>query len=299
MSLVVDILNYVKQNPGKNGKHIQDKFIDSLVAPTIQQLESKGLIKWENDGYRAVIIKELQNIHQSFDPVIKAIEEIIPQKISAKCINCKFFAESESEVERYFGFKRSGGYKAPSNYCRKCQNNKVISFLTLLGRELSPTGPAVKHYVKNAKNMRHGIYIEGIVIRKEIPSTVELKDGGTIRVCSARLIDDYDDEINITLWSHDVDLIKNGQKIRINNGYTNRYRNEISVSVGKFGHITILHYGPNEKPRKSFIQKLKSDFQFSFENYIITASDIDQNEYLDDEARSESEKEARKRDFAY
>jgi len=300
MSLVYDVLEFVNNNPGKTGLEIQNELTHHLVPASINELEGRGLITWKNNGYHALAVEELKTLYYSLDDIIKSIEDILKGKISAKCINCKFFAEGETNVERFFGFRRTSGIKIPESYCHKCQTYKEISVPSLLANEYSPKGKAIKHYVKEAKNMRCGIYIEGVVIRKENSRTVTLKDGRKTRVCSAFLIDDYDDEIKITLWCHDVDLVKDGQKIRINNGYTVLYRNEITLSAGKFGHIQILHYGPNERPRKSFKYKLgKLVEHLSLDNYIIESSDIEKNDYLNNDSKNISEIQVRKQDYSF
>ena len=300
MSLVYDVLEFVNNNPGKTGLEIQNKITHPLVPASINELEGRGLITWENDGYFALAIKELKGFYYSLDDIIKSIEKIVQGKISAKCINCKFFAEGETDVRSFFGFRRTSGIIIPESYCRKCQTCKVISIPALFGNESSPKGEVIKHFVKEAKNMRYGIYIEGVVIRKESPRTVTLKDGRKTRVCSAFLIDDYDNQIKINLWSHDVDLVKNGHKIRINNGYTVSYREEVCVNAGKYGHIQILHYGPNTRPRKSFKNKFAIlEDKSSFDNYIIESSDIEKNSYLNNDSKNMSEIEVRKQDFNF
>ena len=89
-----------------------------------------------------------------------------------------------------------------------------------------------------AKNMRNKIDIEGTVERMEEPRTVNLKMGGTTEVCNAFLVDAAG-EIKLTLWGDEITKVKNGSKILIKNGYTNTFKNEVSLGKGKYGELIV------------------------------------------------------------
>ncbi len=92
-----------------------------------------------------------------------------------------------------------------------------------------------------AKNMRNKIDIEGTVERMEEPRTVNLKMGGTTDVCNAFLVDAAG-EIKLTLWGDEITKVKNGSKILIKNGYTNTFKNEVSLGKGKYGELIVKEY---------------------------------------------------------
>src|SRR3989344_4818348 len=98
---------------------------------------------------------------------------------------------------------------------------------------------------EQAKNMRSGINIEGTVERKGEPRTVNMKSGGTIQVCDAFLIDETGGEIKLTLWGDEVEQVKDGAKVKIENGYTTSFKGEVSLTKGKFafkgGCISIFY----------------------------------------------------------
>ncbi|MEX0656493.1 MAG: DNA-binding protein [Nitrosopumilaceae archaeon] len=93
---------------------------------------------------------------------------------------------------------------------------------------------------EQAKNMRSGINIEGTVERKGEPRTVNMKSGGTIQVCDAFLIDETGGEIKLTLWGDEVDQVKDGSKVKIENGYTTSFKGEVSLTKGKYGKLEII-----------------------------------------------------------
>ncbi len=92
-----------------------------------------------------------------------------------------------------------------------------------------------------AKNMRNKIDIEGTIERMGEPRTVNLKVGGTTEVCDAFLVDEAG-EIKLALWGEDIKKVKNGSKVAIKNGYTNTFKNEVSLGKGKYGELIIKEY---------------------------------------------------------
>ncbi|HVX01811.1 MAG TPA: DNA-binding protein [Nitrososphaera sp.] len=69
------------------------------------------------------------------------------------------------------------------------------------------------------------------------PRTVNLKAGGTNTVADA-IISDDSGSIKLSLWGDDIDRIQTGDRVSIENGYINTFKNENSISVGKFGKLT-------------------------------------------------------------
>ena len=92
---------------------------------------------------------------------------------------------------------------------------------------------------EQAKAMRNGIDIEGVIVDKGDTRTVTKKAGGEIDICDAWLKDDKG-ELKLNIWGDDISLIHNGTKIRFTNGYTNTYNGEVSLVKGKYGKMEIL-----------------------------------------------------------
>ncbi len=46
-------------------------------------------------------------------------------------------------------------------------------------------------------------------------------------------------EISVTLWNEQTKQVKDGDKIRIENGYVSEYKGEKQLSTGKFGTLTV------------------------------------------------------------
>lgn len=54
------------------------------------------------------------------------------------------------------------------------------------------------------------------------------------------VIRDLTGEFKLTLWNDEVDKIKAGMKIKIENGYVGEFQGEPRLSAGKFGSLTII-----------------------------------------------------------
>jgi len=263
MSLVQAVFNYVKQNPGISGIQIQNKIIDSSVSSSIQHLASNGSIYWKNEGYYAMK-HDIESVKASFDDTIDAIARIVKDEILKECPRCHKSSQGEDEIRQRFGYRKNKGKTIPQSHCRKCRNKKSNSIV-----ELHDQSNIIFHTAEQAKNMRYNINLEGIISEKEIPQIINSWKVGPANVCSAYLVDDYDDKIKITLWNEDIKRIKNGSRIRILNGYSTKYQDEISVSPGWKGKLEILYFGERERLQKFFTQYIKPESHTHLLHYQI------------------------------
>jgi replication factor A1 len=71
------------------------------------------------------------------------------------------------------------------------------------------------------------------------PRTVNLRAGGTTTVADA-IISDESGSIKLALWGDDINKVRPGDRVSIENGYINTFKGENSISVGKFGKMTKL-----------------------------------------------------------
>ena len=92
--------------------------------------------------------------------------------------------------------------------------------------------------LEEAKNMMNKINIQAKVIDKGEPRTVNKKDGGTIDVCDAKL-EDESGTMKLTLWGDDIPKVNVGDTVKINNGFTNIFKGEVSLQKGKFGQMEV------------------------------------------------------------
>ncbi len=87
-------------------------------------------------------------------------------------------------------------------------------------------------------DMRH-VTVEGTVEKITETRTVNLRAGGSAQVADA-IITDNTGNIKLSLWDDQIKMIKEGDKILIENGYTQAFRGENSLNIGRYGKLTVL-----------------------------------------------------------
>lgn len=102
------------------------------------------------------------------------------------------------------------------------------------------TGRPVIHM--NVRDLRDGmrrVDAEGEIVEMQEPRTVNLRTGGEARVADCMLKDESG-QIKLSLWDDQIDMVKQGSKVRVTNGYTNSFRGELRLNVGKYGKLEVL-----------------------------------------------------------
>lgn len=82
------------------------------------------------------------------------------------------------------------------------------------------------------------IDVEGIITDIGDTRTFN-KFGRELKVANAILKDDSG-SIKLTLWNDDILRFKNGDKIKINNGYITEFQGEKQLTSGKFGNMELI-----------------------------------------------------------
>lgn len=94
----------------------------------------------------------------------------------------------------------------------------------------------------NINDLRDGmrrVDAEGEIAEISDPRTVNLRTGDQARVADCTLKDETG-QIKLSLWDDQIDQVKLGSKVRITNGYTNSFRSELRLNVGKYGKLEVL-----------------------------------------------------------
>jgi len=66
------------------------------------------------------------------------------------------------------------------------------------------------------------------------------KFGKKLRVCNAIAEDEEGGKIKLTLWNDEIDKVKEGDQVKITNGYCSEFQGEKQLSAGKFGQLEVL-----------------------------------------------------------
>ena len=78
--------------------------------------------------------------------------------------------------------------------------------------------------------------VEGTVVRLEPTREIEGRDGTPKKVRNAYL-KDATGEISLVLWESQVDLVAEGERIRIIEGWVSDYRGRPQLSLGRTGRL--------------------------------------------------------------
>ncbi|MBS7610108.1 DNA-binding protein [Candidatus Bathyarchaeota archaeon] len=83
------------------------------------------------------------------------------------------------------------------------------------------------------------VNVEGKITDISDVRRVTTRRGEESRVATATLVDDTG-SVKLTLWNENIDAVKVGNVVKIENGYVTSFRGEIQLNVGRFGRLAVL-----------------------------------------------------------
>lgn len=102
--------------------------------------------------------------------------------------------------------------------------------------------------VKDLKPRQGNVNIELDVIEVGEPREFQ-KFGNVGRVANATAKDETG-QIKVSLWNEDVDKVKEGDRIRITNGWVSEFQGEMQLSAGRMGKLEVLGKEAGDKKEK-------------------------------------------------
>lgn len=84
-----------------------------------------------------------------------------------------------------------------------------------------------------------GVDLDLKIIEIEEPRSYISRAGREGRVTTA-IGEDDSGRIKISLWDKDIDQVKVGSLIRIRNGYSRLFKDEVYVSAGMYGRLEVV-----------------------------------------------------------
>ncbi|MBT6647309.1 MAG: hypothetical protein HOB51_07320 [Thaumarchaeota archaeon] len=174
MSLVTDVFDYVKTNPGTDGINLQNHFSNDNVSDTLSNLESTNAIRWTNQGY--VIIKQsVIDMRLSLDDLIEDVEEIIKEQILKTCPKCNINTKGKQNIEEIFGYRKCSGKIIPQSYCRKCRCNKMQGKIITTGNKTVSYGSGYLKW-KSQQKQRKPQFVRQEIKNNAAKTSVDLKE---------------------------------------------------------------------------------------------------------------------------
>lgn len=93
----------------------------------------------------------------------------------------------------------------------------------------------------NISELRPGtgsVNIEAEVV--SIEATREINEyGRKLHVANATIKDDSG-SISLVLWNEQIEKVKAGDRVKVENGYVNEWQSTPQLTLGKFGKLTVL-----------------------------------------------------------
>ena len=174
MSLVTDVFDYVKTNPGTDGINLQNHFSNDNVSDALSNLESTNAIRWTNQGY--VIIKQsVIDMRLSLDDLIEDVEEIIKEQILKTCPKCNINTKGKQNIEEVFGYRKCSGKIIPQSYCRKCRCNKMQGKIITTGNKTVSYGSGYLKW-KSQQKQRKPQFVRQEIKNNAAKTSVDLKE---------------------------------------------------------------------------------------------------------------------------
>jgi replication factor A1 len=84
-----------------------------------------------------------------------------------------------------------------------------------------------------------GVNLVGRIKEVSAPREVMTRLGGMSRVADA-ILSDESGAVKMSLWNEQIEQVKPGDSIRIENGYVTSFRGEIQLNVGRYGKLSVL-----------------------------------------------------------
>jgi ssDNA-binding replication factor A large subunit len=99
-------------------------------------------------------------------------------------------------------------------------------------------GQPAKTFISDLRPSRVAT-IEATVMQLEPTREVQTRDGNTTKVRNGRLKDGTG-EIALVLWGADVDAVREGDRVKITEGWVKDYQGRPQISLGRSGKLAKL-----------------------------------------------------------
>jgi replication factor A1 len=83
------------------------------------------------------------------------------------------------------------------------------------------------------------VKINSIVTLTEKQPVRTFELNGEMKKVADCMAKDETGTIRLSIWGNDADIVKEGDRIRITNGYVKQFKDELELSSGKYGRVDI------------------------------------------------------------
>lgn len=89
--------------------------------------------------------------------------------------------------------------------------------------------------ISELKAKQGSVEVEGKIL--EVSPAREFQKFGRPGKVANAILEDDSGKITLSLWNEDVDKVKEGDVIRIKNGYVNEWQGDLQLTAGRYGSI--------------------------------------------------------------
>ncbi len=93
------------------------------------------------------------------------------------------------------------------------------------------------------KDLRSGmkrVEVEATIVEIGTPRQVMSRFKDESYTVADASVQDATGTIKLTLWNEQIGQVKQGDKIKIENGYVTSFKGEVQLNVGKYGKLSVL-----------------------------------------------------------
>lgn len=83
------------------------------------------------------------------------------------------------------------------------------------------------------------VNVRGTITKQIRVKEVTLRSGTPARVGEFEL-EDESGKITLVLWNENIDRVKPGDEVEIENGYVSSFRGDLQLNVGRFGTLRLV-----------------------------------------------------------
>lgn len=92
--------------------------------------------------------------------------------------------------------------------------------------------------ISDLKNGVRRVNLVAMIVKMDTPREISTRYGRT-KVANA-VIEDSSGRFTLVLWGENADKVKEGDTIKIENGYINEFNGELQLNIGKYGKISVI-----------------------------------------------------------
>ena len=125
------------------------------------------------------------------------------------------------------GYKRKHAFRMPVNLGQLGHRTFIIGYKIIIR----------KMNIGDLKAGMRNVNVMGKIETLKDTRTVNLRSGGTAQVADA-ILSDETGTIKLSLWDDQIQMVGEGDDVSIENGYTQSFRGENSLNIGRYGKLS-------------------------------------------------------------